>query len=126
MNILLVDDSIMPRTIIQNTLREHPDASTFHFFTAENGKAALEVLQNNPIDLIFLDWNMPVMSGEELVHAIRNDKHFNKVRIIMATTEGGKEKVIKMAKRGVHGYLIKPFKHNAITKAFDTVASRMH
>ena len=125
MNILLVDDSMIMRTILQNTLKKHKDADKFTFFTAENGLLALDVLKNNEINIMFLDWNMPIMTGEELVYKMREDKQFNKVRIIMATTEGGKDAVIRMAKKGVNGYLVKPFDHKAVMKAFDTVYARM-
>jgi len=125
MNILIVDDSQIMRTILKNTLSKHPDAEKFNFFSAENGKVAYDIIKNNEINLIFLDWNMPVMTGEELVYKLREDKAFNKVRIIMATTEGGKTQVMKMAKKGVNGYLVKPFNHPAVIKAFDAVYSRM-
>ena len=125
MNILLVDDSMIMRTILQNTLKKHDDADKFTFFTAENGLLALEVLKANDINIMFLDWNMPVMTGEELVYKMREEKKFNKIRIIMATTEGGKTQVIKMAKKGVNGYLVKPFNHKSVLKAFDTIYARM-
>jgi len=125
MNILLVDDSTIMRTILKNTLSKHEDAQKFTFFTAENGLLGLEVLQKNDINLMFLDWNMPIMTGEELVHKMREDKSLNKVRIIMATTEGAKSQVIKMAKKGVNGYLVKPFNHESVIKAFDAVYARM-
>jgi len=125
MNILLVDDSMIMRTILQNTLKKHDDADKFTFFTAANGLLGLDVLKAKDINIMFLDWNMPVMTGEELVYKMREDKKFNKVRIIMATTEGGKSQVIKMAKKGVNGYLVKPFDHNSVIKAFDAVYTRM-
>jgi len=125
MNILIVDDSTIMRTILENTLKKHPDAKNFTFFTAENGLIGYNVIKSNKINLIFLDWNMPIMTGEELVHKLREDKRFNKIRIIMATTEGSKAQVIKMAKKGVNGYLVKPFDHDSVIKSFDAVYSRM-
>jgi len=126
MNFLLVDDSIIIRTAIEKTLMEHPNARKFKFFNADNGKVALQVLKSNFIDLIFLDWNMPVMSGEDLINTMRETKAFNHVRIIMATTEGSKSQVIKMAKKGINGYLVKPFDKQGVIKVFDTVSARMH
>lgn len=125
MNILIVDDSTIMRTILKNTLSKHPDAENFTFFSAENGMEAYNLIKKNTINLIFLDWNMPIMTGEELVNKLREDKEYNKIRIIMATTEGGKTQVMKMAKKGVNGYLVKPFNHESIIKSFDAVASRM-
>jgi len=125
MNILIVDDSTIMRTVLKNTISRHADAENFEFFSAENGLIGLEVLKANNINIMFLDWNMPVMTGEELVHKMREDKTLNKVRIIMATTEGARSQVIKMAKKGVNGYLVKPFNHDAVMKAFDAVYARM-
>ncbi len=125
MNILLVDDSTIMRTVLKNTLLRHEDAKNFEFFTAANGLLGLEILQNNNINIMFLDWNMPVMSGEELVHKMREDESLNKVRIIMATTEGAKSQVIKMAKKGVNGYLVKPFNDKSVMKAFNAVYARI-
>jgi two-component system chemotaxis response regulator CheY len=125
MNILIVDDSTIMRTILKNTLSKHIDAEKFTFFTAENGKVGLDILQKETIGLMFLDWNMPIMDGETLVYKMREDKSLNKVRIIMATTEGAKAQVVKMAKKGVNGYLVKPFNHEAVIKAFDAVYARM-
>jgi len=125
MNILIVDDSTIMRTVLKNTILKHADAKKFKFFTAENGLIGLEILKANNINIMFLDWNMPVMTGEELICKMREDKSFNKVRIIMATTEGSKSQVIKMAKKGVNSYLVKPFNNDSIMKAFDTVYSRI-
>ncbi len=125
MNILIVDDSTIMRTVLKNTISKHADAANFNFFTAENGLLGLEVLKANTINIMFLDWNMPIMTGEELVYKMREDKSLNKVRIIMATTEGAKSQVVKMAKKGVNGYLVKPFNHDSVMKAFDAVYSRI-
>ena len=125
MKILLVDDSIIVRTILQNTLNDHENAEDFTFLTAGNGRLALDMLRKNEINIMFLDWNMPIMTGEELIDKMREDKRLNKVRIIMATTEDGKDSVVKMAKKGVNGYLIKPFEPEAVMKAFNTVYSRI-
>lgn len=125
MNILLVDDSNIMRTILKNTLSKHGDAAKFNFFMAENGRIAYDIMKDNDINMMFLDWNMPIMTGEELVNKIREEKQFNKVRIIMATTEGAKSQVMKMAKKGVNGYLVKPFNHSAVIKSFDAIYARM-
>jgi len=125
MNILIVDDSTIMRTILKNTLSKHEDASKFTFFAAENGQVGLDILKKEDINLMFLDWNMPIMDGETLVNTMREDKSLNKVRIIMATTEGAKSQVVKMAKKGVNGYLVKPFNHESVIKAFDAVYARM-
>jgi two-component system chemotaxis response regulator CheY len=111
--------------VLRNTLNKHEDAEHFHFFDANHGQAALDILACNCIDLIFLDWNMPVMNGEEFVDTLRQNRAYDKIRIIMATTKGGKEAVTKMAKKGVNAYLVKTFKQDQILKSFNTVYARM-
>lgn len=126
MNILLVDDSPVARMLIQSVISEHENSNEFNFFNAENGQYALEILNNHKIDLMFLDWNMPVMNGDKVVDLVRESHSFDKLRIIMATTEGSKDQVLKMAKKGINGYLVKPFNKESILKSFNTVAARMH
>jgi len=116
---LTVDDSATMRLIITKAIQNNVE--NVEVFEAENGKDALLLLKNNPdMDVIFLDWNMPVMNGEEVVDAIAREGKY-KVKIIMATTEGAGEKVKKMISKGVSGYLIKPFNPKAVA----TVAKKM-
>jgi len=126
MNILLVDDSAAVRLFIQNTLSEHPDAESFKFLNAENGQVALDILEYHKVDIIFLDWHMPVMDAEALIDIIHKDKRLKKIKTIIATAESDKRKVLKMIKQGVNGYLLKPFEKGAIVKTFDTVLSKLH
>lgn len=126
MNILLVDDSSSVRLLIQNTLSEHPKADTFKFFHAENGQVALDILEYHTIDIIFLDWYMPVMDAEALITIIQANKRLKKIKTIIASAEGDKQKVIKMLKKGVNGYLLKPFEKGAIIKAFDAALNKSH
>ena len=71
---------------------------------------------------------MPNMNGEEVVEAVRANKAYQKTRIIMATTEGSKESVLKMIKKGAkgaNGYMVKPFNEEAIFKTLNTITARM-
>lgn len=119
MNILLVDDSNVTRILIKNILEEHPDAKSFKFFNAENGQVALDFLKHNKIDIAFVDWNMPVMDGEELITEIREIKAYNKIKLVVATAENAKENVIRMTKKKINGYLVKPFDSGAVMKTFN-------
>ena len=123
MNVLIVDDSTIVRRVLKNVLNKYFDNPTL--FEAENGQVAMQVMKTEKVDLILLDWNMPVMNGEEVVDAVRANKEWNKTRIIMATTEGGKEQVLKLIKKGVNGYMVKPFQEDSIFKTLDTVTARM-
>ena len=128
MNILIVDDSKIVRRVLTNTMKRYfkaPEWPTLNLFKAEDGNFAMEVMEKELIDIILLDWNMPNMNGEEVVEAVRANKAYQKTRIIMATTEGSKESVLKMIKKGANGYMVKPFNEEAIFKTLNTITARM-
>ena len=126
MNILLVDDSPSTRSLIQHILQEHPKVKEFRFLLAENGEVALNILSNSSVDVIFLDWNMPIMDGEQLIYNIRNDKRNNHIKIILATAEGSKEKVLTMVKKGISAYLLKPLEKSSLTEAFNVALKQLN
>jgi len=110
---LSVDDSTTMRMIIKNAIKNNFE--NVEVFEAKDGKKALSVLEENPdIDVIFMDWNMPVMNGRDAVIKIRENSDYDNIKIIMATTEGGKEKVSEMISYGVKGYLVKPLKPTSV------------
>lgn len=113
--VIVVDDSVTMRRVITAAIRNSVDG--VELFEAKDGKEALKLLEENPdTDIMFLDWNMPTMNGEEVVAYIRSKNAYEKMQIVMATTEGGREKVAKMLRMGVAGYLVKPFRQDAIAK----------
>lgn len=128
MNVLIVDDSKIVRRVLTNTMKRYfkvPKWPELNLFEAEDGNFAMQHIKKEQIDIVLLDWNMPNMNGEEVVDAIRANKEWNKTRIVMATTEGGKENVLKMIKKGANGYMVKPFNEEAIFKTMDTITARM-
>ena len=128
MNILIVDDSKIVRRVLLNTMQRYfkpPKWPTLNLFEAEDGNFAMQKMRSEQIDIVLLDWNMPNMNGEQVVEAIRANKEWQKTRIIMATTEGSKENVLKMIKKGANGYMVKPFNEEAIFKTLDTITARM-
>jgi len=128
MNVLIVDDSKIVRRVLTNTIKrffQEPKYKELNIFEAEDGLVAMEVMKKEKVDIMLLDWNMPQMNGEEVVEAVRANKEWNKTRIIMATTEGTKESVIKMIKKGANGYMVKPFQEDAIFKTLTTITLRM-
>jgi len=76
---------------------------------AEDGKDALAKLMAGEFDLVMTDWNMPNMSGLELVQAVRADEKLKKIPILMVTTRNMKEDIVNAIKSGVNGYTVKPF-----------------
>jgi len=123
MTVLLVDDSKIVRILLRNVLTKILGTKTV-FLEAENGEIALEHMKTRSVDLMMLDWNMPIMNGEQVVDAVRSNPAYIKTRIIMATTEGGKNEVLRMIKKGVNGYLVKPFQEPNIIKAIEALRLR--
>ncbi len=83
----------------------------YEFLEASDGVMALEVLENNyqDISLMLVDWNMPNMSGIDLIRFVKNDERFKHIPIMMVTTETEKERIIEAVKAGVKNYVTKPF-----------------
>jgi two-component system chemotaxis response regulator CheY len=118
--VLLVDDSAVMRKIIQRHIKE----TGFHvdeFVEAGDGKQALDkVTDNDNIDLIMLDWNMPNMSGIEFVRELRSLDIQNRIPVVIVTTEGREDKINEAKESGADGYLTKPFTAEQLR---DTLAS---
>ncbi len=104
MKILLVDDSRTIRNIQKNVLKQlgHNDV-----IEAEDGVKALALFNEQPPDLMLIDWNMPNMDGITLVKKIRETN--KTVPMIMCTTEAEKTRVLEAVKAGVNNYIVKPF-----------------
>lgn len=106
MRALVIDDSRTVRAIIGKTLRE----LGMEVVEAANGRAGLEVLHASPgAELVLVDWNMPEMNGLEFITAVRADRAFDAVRIMMVTTETEQEQVLRALRAGANEYLMKPF-----------------
>ncbi|ALO47664.1 response regulator [Pseudohongiella spirulinae] len=105
--ILLCDDATFIRDLIKRTVRRFlPQCEVFE---ASDGRKAQSILNRQPIDLILSDWEMPGMSGEELLQWVRGEEKFAKVPFIMITSLGGKEHIMRAVQAGVSDYLGKPF-----------------
>ena len=107
MKILVVDDSSVIRKIIKATI----DTLQMETIEAQNGIEALEALsiKHNEIDLVLLDWNMPEMSGYEVLVEIKNNPLYRDIPTMMVTTEGQKSNIVAAVKAGAANYLTKPF-----------------
>jgi two-component system chemotaxis response regulator CheY len=122
--IIVADDSITMRKVIIGAIRySFPSIMALE---ASNGEEALLLLEKHPdTKAMFLDWNMPTMSGEQVVKSIREMKIYPHLQIIMATTEGSHSKVVQMLKMGVAGYLVKPFRQEAVIKITQKLYERL-
>jgi two-component system chemotaxis response regulator CheY len=107
MKILVVDDSRIMRNIVKNTLKSMYNLED-GFIEASNGEEAYSVLQSNSVDLVLLDWNMPLLNGVDLVRRLRKMEKYKNLPIIMVTSEAAKYNVVEAVKAGVNDYLVKP------------------
>ena len=105
--ILLVDDQPLIRKIVRDILAQ---LGYMNVEEAENGQDALEKLKAKKFDLIFLDWNMPVMQGIDVLRELRKMPAYKDTPVIMLTAEAEKEKVLTAIQEGVTNYIVKPFK----------------
>jgi len=124
MKILIVDDFSTMRRIIKNLLRDLGFTNTHE---ADDGLTALPMLQSGNFDFLVSDWNMPGMTGIDLLKTVRADPNLKNLPVLMVTAETKREQIILAAGAGVNGYVIKPFTagtlEEKINKIFDRVAS---
>jgi len=112
MKVLLVDDSVTMRRIQKTQIGT---LGITDVIEAGDGQEALGKLKGNmPIDLVLLDWNMPVMDGITFLKTVRADDSFKDVKIIMCTSESEKSRVVEALKSGANNYIIKPFTPEAL------------
>lgn len=103
---LVVDDFSTMRRIIRNLLKELEFTNVDE---AEDGVVALNKLRGAQFDFVVSDWNMPNMTGIELLRAIRADPTLKHLPVLMVTAEAKKENIIEAAQAGASGYVVKPF-----------------
>jgi len=122
MKILVVDDFSTMRRIIKNLLRDLGFTNTHE---ADDGNTALPMLQAGNFDFLVTDWNMPGMTGIELLKAVRADGNLVKLPVLMVTAESKREQIVEAAQAGVNGYVVKPFTavtlEEKISKIFERV-----
>lgn len=120
--ILVVDDFSTMRRIIKNLLRE---LGYKNVLEADDGVSALRILQKTPVDLIITDWNMPEMSGLELLRAIRSTESLKNLPVLMATAEAKREQIIQAAEAGVNAYIVKPFNGSTLEEKIYRIGDRV-
>ncbi len=109
MKILIVDDSQTMRRIVKNFLNNH---DFDNLVEAAHGKKALEILQNDSIDLIISDLNMPVMDGLEMLEIVKQDDRTKDIPFIMLTVEAIQKTMNKALALNVDSYIVKPIGEN--------------
>ena len=106
MRVLVVDDSSTMRRIVRNNLKA---IGYTDIVEAEHGQAALGQLAQGGVDLVITDWNMPVMTGIDLVVQMRSQPALQQLPVLMVTTMAEKANIIQAIQAGVTNYVVKPF-----------------
>lgn len=122
MKILIVDDFSTMRRIIKNLLRDLGFTNTVE---ADDGKSALPILRTGTVDFLVTDWNMPGMTGLELLKTVRSDPNLARLPVLMVTAEAKREQIITAAQAGVNGYVIKPFTAATLKEKIDKIFERL-
>ena len=122
MKILIVDDFSTMRRIIKNLLRDLGFTNTVE---ADDGTTALPILQTGTIDFLVTDWNMPGMTGIELLRAVRADEKLKTIPVLMVTAEAKRDQIIAAAQAGVNGYVVKPFTAVALKEKIEKIFERI-
>ena len=120
MNILVVDDFSTMRRIVKNILRQ---LGFTNIIEADDGTTALAKLKSEKIDFVITDWNMPKMTGMELLKEIRADAGLKHLPVLMVTAEALQENIISAVKAGVNNYIVKPFDAQTLSAKIDKIFS---
>ncbi len=118
LKILIADDHFLVRQFVRNTLQE---SKITNIQTAADGNEAIELVQKakevgQPYDLVFLDWNMPTISGLEVLNYFRTRPEYLGTAFVMLTAESEQQNIMKAIKAGATSYIIKPVSPSDLSK----------
>ena len=120
--ILIVDDFSTMRRIIKNLLRDLGFTNTAE---ADDGTSALPMLKAGGFDFLVTDWNMPGMTGIDLLKAVRADPNLASLPVLMVTAEAKRDQIVAAAQAGVNGYVVKPFTAQTLKEKLDRIFERV-
>lgn len=118
MNVLVVDDFSTMRRIIKNILRQ---LGFTNVEEADDGTTAWERLNRGGIDFVISDWNMPQMTGIELLRKVRASEEFADIPFLMVTAEAQQENIIEAVQAKVSNYIVKPFTAETLGQKIDKI-----
>lgn len=121
MKVLIVDDFASMRRIVKNTLKQ---IGFKNILEADDGTTALTMLKEQKIDLVLADWNMPKMSGLELLKTVKKDDTLKTIPVLMVTAEAQKENVIEAIQAGVSNYIVKPFTPDSMKQKLEKTLAK--
>ncbi len=122
MKILIVDDFSTMRRIIKNLLRDLGFTNTHE---ADDGVTALPMLRSGDFAFLVTDWNMPGMTGINLLKEVRADPKLASLPVLMVTAEAKRDQIIEAAQAGVNGYVVKPFTAQVLKEKIDKIFERV-
>ncbi|MGB1092400.1 MAG: chemotaxis response regulator CheY [Oceanobacter sp.] len=122
MKILIVDDFSTMRRIVKNLLRDLGFTNTAE---ADDGSTALPMLQQGDFDFLVTDWNMPGMTGIDLLKKVREDERLRSLPVLMVTAEAKREQIVAAAQAGVNGYVVKPFTAAVLKEKIEKIFERV-
>jgi len=120
--VLVADDFATMRKIVRSILKQIGFEDVVE---AEDGAAALQILRREQVGLVVTDWNMPNMSGLELLNHIRQNPQTAGMPVLMVTAEGLKENVLEAVKAGVNNYVVKPFTAEVLQEKIATIFKKL-
>lgn len=118
MRILVVDDFSTMRKIIKNILRQ---LGFTNIVEADDGTTAWDVLNKDNIDFVVSDWNMPNMSGIELLRKVRSSEEYADLPFLMVTAEAQQENIIEAVQAKVSNYIVKPFTPETLSQKIEKI-----
>jgi two-component system chemotaxis response regulator CheY len=118
MTIMSVDDFATMRRIIKTLLKQ---LGFNNVIEADDGTTALETLKKEKIDFIISDWNMPKMTGLELLKAVRADDRLRHIPFLMVTAEAEKANIVAAVQAGVSNYIVKPFTAEVLQQKIEKI-----
>ncbi len=118
MRVLVVDDFSTMRRIVRNILRQ---LGFNNVVEADDGSTAWEVLNREKIDFIVSDWNMPIMTGIELLRKVRSSENLSEIPFLMVTAEAQQENILEAVQAKVSNYIVKPFTADTMKQKIDKI-----
>lgn len=119
---LVVDDFSTMRRIVRNLLKE---VGITNVDEAEDGQIALQKLRSGDFNFVVSDWNMPNMTGIQLLREIRADPNLKHLPVLMVTAEAKKENIVEAAQAGASGYVVKPFTAATLDEKLQKIFQQM-
>jgi two-component system chemotaxis response regulator CheY len=120
--VIVVDDSSVMRQIIKNNLKQLGFEPT-NLLDAEDGGQALRKMREAEVDLVVSDWNMPKMTGIDLLKAVRSDEGLKELPFLMVTSEADRDKIMEAVQEGVNQYIVKPFNASQLEEKIKEIFS---